>query len=90
MDESVMRVDALGLGLLILGIATGFLWMEIVVGVPARISLKIGLSSLVVIAYLTEHLLRIGKGWNGQRACLISVIGFAFVLVTLLAGRHGY
>jgi ABC-type uncharacterized transport system permease subunit len=90
MDESVMRVDALGLGLLILGIATGFLWMEMVVGIPARISVKIGLSSLVLITYLTEHLLRIGKGWNGQRACLISIIGFAFVLVTLLAGRHGY
>jgi len=90
MDESVKRVDALGLGLFILGIATGFLWMDMVIGNPPRISFKIGLASLVLITYLTEHLMRIGKGWNGQRACWISVIGFVFVLVTLLAGRHGY
>ncbi len=90
MDESVMRVDALGLGLFILGIATGFLWMEMVVGIPTRISFKIVLAGIVLITYLVEHLLRVGKGWNGQRACLISVVGFAFVLVTLLAGRHGY
>jgi HemX protein len=90
MDESVMRVDALGLGLFILGIATGFLWIEMVTGIPTRISFKIGLASLVLVTYLTEHLVRIGKGWNGQRACWISVLGFVFVLVTLLAGRHGY
>jgi HemX protein len=90
MDESVMRVDTLGLGLFILGIATGFLWMEMVIGIPTKISFKIGLASLVLITYLTEHLMRIGKGWNGQRACWISVLGFLFVLVTLLVGRHGY
>jgi ABC-type uncharacterized transport system permease subunit len=90
MDNSVMRVDALGLGLFILGTATGFLWMEIVVGIPTHISLKIGLASLVLIAYLGEHLLRIGRGWTGQRACVMSVAGFVFVLVTLLAGRHGF
>ncbi len=90
MDNAVMRVDALGLGLFILGIAMGFLWMEMVAAIPASMSFKIGLSSLVLIAFLTEHLLRIGKGWSGQRACVISVIGFAFVLITLLAGRHGF
>jgi len=90
MDNSVMRVDALGLGLFILGTATGFLWMEMVVGIPTHISLKIGLASLVLIAYLGEHLLRIGRGWTGQRACVMSVAGFVFVLVTLLAGRHGF
>ena len=90
MDEAVKHVDALGLGLFILGIATGFLWIEMVTGIPSRISFKIGLASLVLITYLTEHLLRLGKGWNGNRACWISVVGFVFVLVTLMAGRHGY
>ena len=90
MDESVMRVDTLGLGLFILGIATGFLWMEMVIGIPSKISFKIGLSTLVLFTYLAEHLMRVGKGWNGQRACWISVLGFLFVIITLLAGRHGY
>jgi len=90
MDSSVMRLDALGLGLLVFGIITGFLWMEMAIGMPVRLSFKIGLSILVVLAYLAEHLLRIGKGWNGPKACWLSIAGFAFVLVTLLAGRHGY
>jgi ABC-type uncharacterized transport system permease subunit len=90
MDLAVARVDALGLSLLIIGIATGFLWMEIGLGQPVRLALKIVLAGLTAIAYLSEHLLRIGKGWDGQRACAVSIIGFLFVIITLLAGRHGY
>jgi HemX protein len=90
MDRSVMRVDALGLGLLIIGMAIGLIWMEVVLGVPARISFKIAMSGLAVCIYFSEHLLRIFKGWNGQRACMISIVGFIFVLITLLVGRHGY
>jgi len=90
MDQSVMRVDALGLGLLILGMVTGFLWMEMVFGVPSRITIKIALAGLMALTYLSEHLLRIGKGWNGQRASWISIAGFMVVLITILAGRHGY
>ena len=90
MDAAVMRLDALGLGLLILGLATGFLWMEMAMGVPVRVMVKIGMSILIALAYLAEHLLRIGKGWNGQRACLISIAGFICVVLTILVGRHGY
>jgi HemX protein len=90
MDQAIMRVDALGLGLLVVGLAAGFLWMEMIIGVPSHISLKIGLSCLILLVYLSEHLLRIGKGWNGQRACWISIAGFCFVIITLIAGRHGY
>jgi ABC-type uncharacterized transport system permease subunit len=90
MDRAVARVDALGLSLLIIGIAGGFLWMEIGLGQPVRLALKIALTGLTATVYLTEHLLRIGKGWDGQRACTISIVGFLFVIITLLAGRHGY
>lgn len=90
MDTAIMRADALGLGLLVVGMATSFLWMEMVVGAPSNISLKIGLSSLIAFAYLSEHLLRVGKGWNGQRTCWISIFGFLCVLLTVMAGRHGF
>jgi hypothetical protein len=45
---------------------------------------------LTFVIYLCEHLLRMGKGWKGQRACLISVTGFFCVVCTLIVGRHGY
>jgi ABC-type transport system involved in cytochrome c biogenesis permease subunit len=90
MDQSIMRLDALGLGLLVFGLVTGFLWLEMAVGTPIRLTVKIALAGSTAMLYLSEHLLRIGKGWNGQRAAIISIIGFAAVLLTALAGRHGY
>lgn len=90
MDQSIMRLDGLGLGLLVFGTATGFLWLEMVLGVPMRLNVKIALAGLTAMVYLSEHLMRIGKGWNGQRAALISIAGFAAVIITMLAGRHGY
>ena len=90
MDESIMRADALGLGLLLVGIAAGFLWMEVILGEPTRLTLKIALTCITATVYLCEHILRVGKGWNGRRACWISIVGFLFVFITLAAGRHGY
>lgn len=90
MDQSIMRLDGLGLGLLVFGTATGFLWLEMVLGEPMRLTAKIALSALTAMIYLFEHFMRIGKGWNGQRAALISMAGFAAVIITMLAGRHGY
>jgi hypothetical protein len=85
-----MRLDALGLGLLLLGIIMGFLWLYVGMGVPGRMSMKIGFILLTAVTYLAGHLLRIGRGWKGQKACFISIAGFILVICTLLVGQHGY
>jgi HemX protein len=90
MDRSVMRINALGLGLLAAGIISGFLWMAMVTDVRVHIVHKIGFSVATAIIYLSEQLLRRARGWHGRRACLLSAAGFSFVIFTLLAGRHGY
>lgn len=90
MDVSIARIDALGLGLLFLGTVIGFLWMEYAPDVVYRMNIKIGFTILAGVVYLLEHLLRVAKGWKGQRASLISIAGFMFILITLFIGRHGY
>lgn len=90
MNASVMQADAAGLFLLIAGIVMGFVWINIGVGASANVNVKIGLAILTAVAYFIEHIARIGKGWEGQRACLISIAGFILVIGTLLVGRHGY
>ena len=91
MDHSIKILDALGLSLTVLGVITGFLWLDAFnMTVSANIPVKAGFIMLTLIFYLSEHLLRIGKGWQGQRACLLSIAGFLFVLCTLIMGRHGY
>jgi ABC-type uncharacterized transport system permease subunit len=90
MDTTVTRTDALGLGFFCIGLVSGYLWMDSIAVSGNTMNIKIGFSILVFIAYLAEHLLRIGKGWKGKRACVISIAGFILVLCTLLIGRHGY
>lgn len=90
MDQAVMRADGLGLGLLFLGIVIGFLWMDYATGADFRMNLKIGFTIFAAAVYLIEHLFRIGRGWKGQRACMVSLLGFALLIINLVIGRHGY
>jgi ABC-type transport system involved in cytochrome c biogenesis permease subunit len=90
MDMAVMRIDALGLGFLLLGTVIGYLWAEAKLGDYSMIVVKIGLVLVVMTVYVAEHLLRIGRGWKGQAPCLLSIAGFGLVLVTLAVGQHGY
>jgi ABC-type uncharacterized transport system permease subunit len=90
MDISVARLDALGLSLLFLGIVVGFLWLDLLPDNIYRMHLKIGFTVLAGIVYLFEHLMRVAKGWKGQRATMVSIAGFIFILITLFVGRHGY
>jgi ABC-type uncharacterized transport system permease subunit len=90
MDISISRIDASGLILFCIGIVIGFLWFDIASDNPYRMKLKIGFSSLTALVYLIEHLLRITQGWKGQRTAMISILGFVFILINLLIGRHGY
>jgi ABC-type transport system involved in cytochrome c biogenesis permease subunit len=91
MDQTIRFMDGMGLSLILLGIITGFLWLDAYnMTLSSNIPVKAGFVLLTFIIYLSEHLLRIGKGWKGQRACLVSILGFLFVLCTLIVGRHGY
>lgn len=90
MDISIARVDAFGLGLLFLGIVIGFMWLDFAPDSVYNMNLKIGFTVLTAAAYLLEHLMRVAKGWKGQRASLISISGFILILITLFIGRHGY
>lgn len=91
MDHAVKVMDAMGLCFTVLGIITGFLWLDAFnMAVSANIPVKAGFIVITFVIYLSEHLLRIGKGWSGQRACLVSIAGFLMVLCTLIVGRHGY
>lgn len=90
MDISIARIDALGLALFFIGIIIGFLWLDIATDSVYRMNLKIGFSVLTAAVYLIEHLLRVTKGWKGQRAAMISISGFIFIIINLLIGRHGY
>ena len=89
-DHSVMRADSIGLGLMIPGIVMGYLWLYMSGGDMRTINLKAGLSILASAVYLSEHILRIGKGWQGLRASFLSIGGFLFILTTIAVGRHGY
>jgi ABC-type transport system involved in cytochrome c biogenesis permease subunit len=91
MDQTVKIMDAMGLSLIVLGIITGFLWMDAFnMSFSANIPIKAGFIILTGIIYFSEHMFRMGRGWKGQRACLISILGFLLVLCTLIVGRHGY
>ncbi len=90
MDISVARLDALGLALLFLGIIVGFIWLDFAPDSVYRMQIKIGFTIFSGVVYLFEHLMRVARGWKGQRAILVSIAGFILVLITLFIGRHGY
>jgi ABC-type uncharacterized transport system, permease component len=90
MDRVVLRADATGMALLIIGIVTGFLWLNSPGFKPSNVHVKIALSLLAAVIYACEHILRMGQGWEGKRACIVSIAGFAFIMATLLAGHHGF
>lgn len=90
LDHSIMRADAIGLGLLLMGLALGYVWLEFAPGAGVKVPAKAAFAILTAGVYFSEHVLRNGKGWSGRRACYLSMLGFAMVLLTLVVGRHGY
>ncbi len=90
MDDSVMRIDAVGAGLLLLGIVAGGFWIPAIPGdfeIPVT---KIVFAVLTLVLYSTELGLRILRGKRGIVPCAISIVGFVFVLFTFSVGSHGY
>jgi ABC-type uncharacterized transport system permease subunit len=90
MDRVVLRADAIGAALMIIGIVMGFLWLNSPGFKPSNVHAKIALSLLAAVTYACEHILRMGQGWEGKRACIVSIVGFALIMATLLAGHHGF
>ena len=90
MDTVVAHVDAVGTALLLIGIVMGFLWLNSPMVKPPTLHLKIAGSMLAAVTYTCEHIFRMGKGWKGQRASIVSIIGFALLMLTFMAGLHGY
>jgi ABC-type uncharacterized transport system permease subunit len=90
MDQVIMRSDALGAALLLIGIVMGFLLINSTGIKPPNLNIKISFAMLAAVTYACEHILRVGIGWKGQRACYVSIFGFSLILLTLLAGRHGF
>jgi len=90
MNQVVTRADAIGTALLISAVVLGFMRLASHGPVPPGFNVKIALALLAALAYACEHLLRMGKGWEGQRACVISLAGFVLVQTALLAGHHGF
>jgi ABC-type uncharacterized transport system permease subunit len=90
MDRVVLRADAIGAALMIIGIVMGFLWLNAPGFKPSNVHAKIALSMLAAVVYVCEHILRMGQGWEGKRACMASITGFFLIMATLLAGHHGF
>lgn len=90
MDDSVMRIDAVGAGLLLLGIIAGAFWISSMPGDYEMPVMKIVFAVLTLTVYCIELVLRIWGGQRGVVPCLTSILGFLFVLFTLAVGSHGY
>ncbi len=90
MDQVIMNCDAVGAALLIIGIVMGFLLMNSAIIRPPNLNIKISFAMLAAVTYACEHILRVGIGWKGQRACFVSIFGFVLIMITLLSGRHGF
>ncbi len=90
MDDSVMKIDAVGTGLLLFGIVAGAFWMTSMPGDYEIPVTKIVFAVLTLTVYGTELVLRTWRGKRGFTPCLMSIVGFVFVLLTLAVGSHGY
>lgn len=90
MDDSVMKIDAVGAGLLLLGIIAGAFWTRSMPGGYELPVTKIVFALLTLTVYCIELILRMFRGKRGFAPCLVSIAGFVFVLLTLAVGSHGY
>ena len=80
----------------LLGLATGMLWAQMAWGTYWSWDPKETWSLITWFIYAVYLHCRFMRGWRGQRAAWVSVIGFASVLFTyygvnfLLSGLHSY
>lgn len=95
LDRLVSRIVAVALPLLLLGLGVGMVWSRQQWGHAWSWEPKQTLGALTAALYGAYLFLRHGRGMRGPKPVLVSMAGFAFVLLTLFgaelfSGRHGY
>jgi len=96
LDEVNYKSIAVGFPLLSLGIITGAAWANYAWGTYWSWDPKETWSLITWFIYAAYLHARLTRGWQGKRAAILSIIGFAAVIFTyfgvnfLLSGLHSY
>jgi cytochrome c-type biogenesis protein CcsB len=86
-DEIGYRSLSIGFVLLTLGVVTGIIWNNQRDGRPWHNDPKEVMALLTWLVYLFIMHYRLTAGWRGRRVALLSIVGFAVVLLTWLGAR---
>ena len=96
LDEVGYKTIAIGFPLLTIGIITGAFWANVAWGTYWSWDPKETWSLIVWLIYAAYLHARITKGWRGNKAALLSIIGFSATLFCylgvnlILSGLHSY
>jgi len=96
LDEVGYKTIAIGFPLLTIGIVTGAFWANVAWGTYWSWDPKETWSLIVWLIYAAYLHARITKGWRGNKAALLSIIGFSATLFCylgvnlILSGLHSY
>ena len=84
-DELAYKSLAIGFPLITLGIISGALWAQAVLGSTWGKDIKVLLSFVTWIVYLLLIHYRLIAGWRGKKAAYLAIAGFIGVVLTFLA-----
>jgi cytochrome c-type biogenesis protein CcsB len=96
LDEVGYKTIAIGFPLLTIGIVTGAFWANVAWGTYWSWDPKETWSLIVWLIYAAYLHARITKGWRGNKAALLSIVGFSATLFCylgvnlILSGLHSY
>ncbi len=96
LDEVGYKTIAIGFPLLTIGIITGAFWANVAWGTYWSWDPKETWSLIVWLIYAAYLHARITKGWRGNKAALLSIVGFSATLFCylgvnlILSGLHSY
>jgi len=94
LDEINYHLITMGFPLLTLAMITGVVWANSAWGTYWRWDPKEVWSLITWIIYALVLHLRLTVGWRGKKAAILSIVGFAFVILTffgvalILKGKH--
>lgn len=88
MDEISYRCLTVGFPLLTVAIISGSIWQEKALGSYWNWDRKQAWSLIIWFIYATLLHGRLTIGWRGKRAAILSILGFAVVLLTFIVMRH--
>jgi cytochrome c-type biogenesis protein CcsB len=96
LDEIGYKTIAIGFPLLTIGIVTGAFWANVAWGTYWSWDPKETWSLIVWLIYAAYLHARITRGWQGKRAAILSIVGFAATIFCylgvnlILSGLHSY